>query len=176
MITDDINLEYCRASSGQRLANYFIDLVAFYIILFFIGIIVGILFPNSFDEMEINPLVDRLLSLLLYGLVMFGIETCFQGKSLGKLITGTRAITRNGETISFEKSLIRNFVRAIPFNGLSGLGTPCNPWHDQWSGTLVVDEKKLDLAKRKDEFYSDLASQNTTYKESEPFDSPSLKN
>ncbi|MEE1946609.1 RDD family protein [Pedobacter sp. KR3-3] len=174
MKTKDMNLEYSRASSGKRLANYLIDVVAFYIILIFVAIVLELLFPNSVSGLETNPIVDRLITLFFYGLVMFLIEMCFQGKSLGKLITGTRAMTLSGETLSFEKALIRNFVRAVPFNALSALGTPCSPWHDNWSDTIVVDEKKLELVRKQDEFYSDLRNQNT--KESEPFDSLPLKN
>lgn len=160
MIEKDMDLEYSRANSGKRMANYLIDLIAFYIILFFVAMAIEFFFPDSITEMEINPFVDRLISIFFYGLVMFVIETCFQGKSLGKLITGTRAVMVNGETLSFEKALIRNFVRAVPFNAISGLGTPCSPWHDNWSDTIVVDEKKLNLIKRKEEFYLGLENQN----------------
>ncbi len=160
MTTKDMNLEYCRASSGKRLANYLIDIVVFYIVLFFIAMVLEILYPNSVSGLEVNPIVDRLITLFFYGLIMFLIEMCFQGKSLGKLITGTRAMALNGETLTFEKALIRNFVRAVPFNALSALGTPCSPWHDNWSNTIVVDEKKLELLRREDEFYADLSHQN----------------
>ena len=159
MNASDINLEYCRASSGQRLANYLIDLVAFYVILFFLGMITEILLPGSMSDMNVDPIIDRVITIIIYGLIMFVIEMAFQGKSLGKLITGTRAVTQDGATLSFEKCLIRNFVRAIPFNALSALGSPCAPWHDKWSDTLVVDDKKVELAKRKEEFYSGLKTQ-----------------
>jgi len=157
----NINLEYCRASSGQRMANYLIDLLVFYIIIFFWGAAIEILSPGSLSEMdEVNPLLDRVVSILFYGIVMFGIETAFQGRTLGKLITGTKAIDRDGGTPSFKQLLIRNFTRAVPFNALSAFGSPCTPWHDTWSDTLVVDVKKLDLELRKDEFYDNLRDQN----------------
>ncbi|WP_199137720.1 RDD family protein [Pedobacter sp. ASV12] len=159
MTTKDMNLEYCRASSGKRLANYLIDIVVFYIVLFFVALVLEVLYPNSVSGLEVNPIVDRLITLFFYGLVMFLIEMCFQGKSLGKLITGTKAMMLNGETLSFEKALIRNLVRAVPFNALSALGRPCSPWHDNWSDTIVVDEKKLELVRKQDEFYSDLRGQ-----------------
>lgn len=153
------NLAYCRANSMKRLANYLIDFVAFYIILMFIGFITEILFPGSVSELNLEPIEDRLITMFLYGVVMFLIETAYQGKTLGKFITGTRAVSNNGEDISIQNLLIRNFMRAVPFNALSALGNPPNPWHDSTSNTLVVDEKKLDLMNRKEAFFDDLRNQ-----------------
>ena len=159
MIAPDINFEYCRASGMKRLANYLIDLIAFYILVLFLGFFSEILFPGSISEMNLNPIMDRVITIFIYGLIMFIIEIASNGKSLGKVITGTRAMTYDGERLNFGQALIRNFVRAVPFNALSGVGSPCSPWHDTWSHTLVIDEKKLELAKRQDEFYSSLKNQ-----------------
>lgn len=37
---------YQRASTGQRLANYLIDLVVFYIFMFVIGMVIGLVAPG----------------------------------------------------------------------------------------------------------------------------------
>ncbi|WP_199118129.1 RDD family protein [Pedobacter sp. ASV28] len=150
------NIEYCSASLGKRLANYIIDLIAFYIIIFFAGFIMELAFPGIISAANINGLLDKLLTLCLYGLVMFIIEMVFQGKSLGKLITGTKAVNRNGEIPTINQFLARNFIRAVPFNAFSALGSPCSPWHDNWSDTIVVDEKLLNLQQRKDVFFAEL--------------------
>lgn len=155
----NLNLSYCRASSAKRLANYLIDLIVFYIILFFIGFATEALFPGSISGMNINSITERLIAIVLYGLVMFITEAIFQGKSVGKLITGTKAVNINGDELTFDQYLIRNFTRAIPFNSISALGTPCTPWHDQWSKTIVVDVKFLDLELRKEEFFTELKNQ-----------------
>jgi len=157
---EEIDLNYCRAGSGKRLANYIIDLIAFYVMIFFIAILIELAFPLSISENEIDSVVDRILAMVLYAIVMFVIEAAFQGKSLGKLITGTRAVNINGEAPTFTQLLQRNFLRAVPFNALSALGSPCVPWHDRWSDTYVVDEKVLELQKRKDVFFSELSSSN----------------
>ena len=156
----EINLEYCRASSGKRFANYIIDVIAVYIVMMFIGFITEIIFPGSISELKMGLIEERLIGIVFYGLIMFSIETAFQGKSLGKLITGTRAINKDGNDISMVKSLLRNFIRAVPFNALSALGSPSNPWHDSWLDTLVVDEKKLSLQERKIDFF-DVINQGT---------------
>ncbi|RYX87593.1 hypothetical protein EON73_01090 [bacterium] len=109
--------------------------------------------------MKIGLIEERLIGFVFYGLIMFAIETAFRGKTLGKLITGTRAINIDGTDISMPKSLLRNFIRAVPFNALSALGSPSKPWHDSWSDTLVVDEKVLNLQERKEEFFEGLKNQ-----------------
>ncbi|MFD0939950.1 RDD family protein [Pedobacter boryungensis] len=157
--SSNINLEYCRANSGKRLANYLIDGTVYYIIIVFISFIIEMLIPYSVSEMNINRIEERLVGLVLYGLVMFLIEAAFQGKSLGKLITGTKAVKNDGGTLNMKDAFIRNFIRAIPFNALSALGTPCRPWHDSLSNTIVVDEKVLNLQLRKEKFFENLKNQ-----------------
>ena len=106
----EIDLEYCRAGSGKRLANYVIDLIAFYVMIFFIAILIELAFPASISENEINSFVDRILTMILYAVVMFILEAAFQGKSLGKLITGTRAVNIHGDAPTFTQLLQRNFI------------------------------------------------------------------
>ncbi|MGE6218642.1 RDD family protein [Nubsella zeaxanthinifaciens] len=158
---EGIDLEYCRANTNKRLVNYLIDLVAFYVIMFFLGFLLEIAFPGAIPYNDINPVLDRVVSLLLYAVIMFTIEAAFQGKSLGKLITGTRAINVHGAPPTFIQLLTRNFVRAVPFNALSAFGQPCVPWHDRWSDTYVIDEKLLALQQRKDVFFKELREEKT---------------
>jgi uncharacterized RDD family membrane protein YckC len=153
----EIDLEYCRATTGKRFTNYLIDLVVFYIIAFGIGIILGIVKPELLDSFD--GLSGRLISLLLYGIVMFITEAMSNGRSIGKLITGTRAVNPDGSDITFQKAFIRNIVRAIPFNAFSALGNPCAPWHDLWSDTIVIEEKKLALQTQKIDLFDSVKNQ-----------------
>lgn len=133
-----------RASGGKRFLNYIIDLVSFYAVLFAAAILIAIASPGLLDFSDEAPgfgLLDRVISLLLYGIYMFIVEAVFKGKSLGKLITGTRAVNLDGSRISTTTALGRGFSRAVPFNPFSALGTPSDPWHDRWNKTLVMDEK-----------------------------------
>ena len=135
------------ASTGKRFANYIIDLLSFYLLIFLIAVGLAIINPEMFEGSNDTPgfsLLDRLLSLLLYGIYMFLVEAIFKGKSLGKLITGTRAVNLDGSRISTTTALGRGFSRAVPFNELSALGNPANPWHDRWNKTIVMDEKNSD--------------------------------
>lgn len=132
------------ASSGKRFANYLIDVAVFYLLMFCLGIIIGLMNPDFFDFMDDSAgvnLLDRLVTLLLYGFYMAVVEAVFKGRSLGKVITGTRAVNEDGTPISVGTAFKRGFIRAIPFNAFSALGTPCYPWQDKWSNTYVADLK-----------------------------------
>jgi len=153
----EINLDYCRASTGKRFANYIIDTIVFYIITFGLGIAIGIFKPSLLAD--VDDLSLRLIMLLFYGIVMFMTEGMSNGKSVGKLITGTKAVNDDGSDITFQKAFIRNIVRAIPFNALSALGTPSTPWHDRWSNTIVIDEKKLALQSQRVDLFDSVKNQ-----------------
>ncbi|QDW27454.1 RDD family protein [Pedobacter sp. KBS0701] len=136
---------------------YIIDTIVFYIVSFGLGIVIGILKPNLL--VGVDDLSLRLVLLLFYGIVMFMTEAMSNGRSIGKLITGTRAVNVDGTDMSFQKAFVRNIVRAIPFNALSALGTPSIPWHDRWSDTMVVDEKKLALQTQKVDLFDSVRNQ-----------------
>lgn len=79
---------------------------------------------------------------MLYALYMGAIEAMLDGKSIGKLVTKTRAIQLNGDNITPGMAFARGVYRAIPFAAFSALGSPCNPWQDRWSDTMVIDESQ----------------------------------
>ncbi|MBS1653790.1 MAG: RDD family protein [Bacteroidetes bacterium] len=62
-------------------------------------------------------------------------EKVFKGHTLGKLITGTRAIREDGEELTFKDAILRTLSRLVPFEPFTGFGTP---WHDSWTKTRVV--------------------------------------
>jgi len=138
--------EIVQASTGKRFANYLIDLLFFYLIIFFWAIIAAILFPEAVEGLDedgsaFGSFGDRIVSLIIYGVIMSLIEAIFRGKSIGKLITGTKAVNMDGSDISFSKAFQRGFTRIIPFEPLSAFGNPSHPWHDKWTDTYVIDEK-----------------------------------
>ncbi len=137
---------YERSSAGKRLANYLIDLVLFYILLFVLGFVLALLSP-SFRGILINEssgfgLFDRFITLLLYAVYMSAVEALFHGKSLGKLITKTKAVNLDGSQITTAKAFERGFSRAVPFCVFSAFGNPSNPWQDRWTNTMVINEKE----------------------------------
>jgi uncharacterized RDD family membrane protein YckC len=135
-------LEY--ASVGQRFLNHLIDIISFYAITFLLGIIIalggGIAFIESLDS--VNPLLDRLVSMIIYACYVGTVEGLSGGKSLGKTITRTRAVYEDGSKIKFSTGFLRGLSRAVPFEIFSALSG--YPWHDSWTDTRVVKESSLE--------------------------------
>jgi uncharacterized RDD family membrane protein YckC len=141
----DVEPQLVQAGSGKRLANYFIDLILFYILFFIAGMIMAIVSPESLENDALfsdNVLLDRLFTLFLFGLYMSVVEGIFRDRTLGKLITGTKAVNADGSRISFSTALGRGFSRIVPFEPFSALGNPPYPWHDKWTNTYVIDVRQ----------------------------------
>jgi len=66
-------------------------------------------------------------------------EKCFNGYTLGKLISGTRAIRDDGEELTLKNAIHRSFSRFLPFEFLSGFSE--KPWHDSWTKTTVIKSR-----------------------------------
>ncbi len=145
-LLEEIQLQWQNeeASKGQRLGNYLIDVVVFYVTvtLLFLGLSFLVEDQEAFFAFFDKGLgvLDRIFSLILYGIYMGLMEIIFKGRSIGKLITGTKVIRENGENISSRDAMMRGFSRMVPFEALSGLGV--RPWHDKWTDTRVVKIKK----------------------------------
>ena len=152
LFAEDFLIE--RADKGQRLANYIIDLIFVYVIIFVVGFIVGIFYYSSRSIEQYNEYTptsgnqDGAVQLLLYlaFLVSFIIvytllEGGLKGKTIGKYITKTRAVKLDGSKITWKDALLRSLSRIVPFEPFSGLGD--NLWHDSWTNTMVVKEKSL---------------------------------
>ncbi len=137
--------ELVRANTSKRLANYIIDVIAFYILALVVGMLWLIVNPEAVEAYASSDsvgdgLLDRLISIIAYGIFMGVIEAVFKGKSLGKLITKTRAVNLDGTAISTQTAFLRGLSRAVPFCVFSAFGTPCDPWQDRWTKTMVADE------------------------------------
>ena len=155
-----------KASKWLRLANYFIDLLAFYLLILAIAAITGFIL-GYFTDVDIealandienmNSILQRILGLLAYGLFMFLTEFISKGRSLGKLITGTQVVKTDASPLTFQDYFFRNISRAIPFDQLSFLGN--NEWHDTIYYTRVVKKKKFEEAQNLQQDLNDLGNQ-----------------
>ncbi len=135
-----------QAGTAKRFANYIIDVIVFYIVVFFLAIVVAIIDPELLSWMEGTDagtnVLNSLVSLLLYGIIMGTTEALTRGRSLGKLITGTRAVHTDGSSINMQTAFWRGLCRAVPFEAFSALSSPSYPWHDKWTNTYVIDIKQ----------------------------------
>ena len=144
------------ASQGQRLGNYFIDLIFQYIIIFVLPLVLG-LFAAFFGvdaflgwAENIGGLGEYLIGIIITVIYYLTAETLFS-RTIGKLITKTVVVDINGEKPDGVKILKRTFSRLIPFNHFSFLGGNTRGWHDSLSDTYVVKKDLLD--ERKNQFY-----------------------
>ena len=108
-------------------------------------VIYGVALEQSAYELEnINGILDRVITILVYAVIMFVIEKITNGRSLGKLLTGTKVVKTDGSVLTTGDLLKRNFSRAVPFDQLTFLGD--DGWHDRWSDTRVVRVKDYEAA------------------------------
>lgn len=141
---NEINLT--AAGHGLRFANLLIDLLSFYAIVFCVIVVLTVISPETTQSILApleNKYVERFFTLLLFGIYIGVVEAIFGGRTLGKLITGTKAVNLDGTSITVPKAFLRGIIRAVPFNPMSALGGHgCNPWHDRWTDTEVIILKK----------------------------------
>ncbi|BCX48140.1 RDD domain-containing protein [Haloferula helveola] len=127
------------ASLGLRFANLIIDRIASMVVVFVISFAYGFALVASGSEIEEDfgtgmELVLALGSTFLY---YAACESIF-GRTLGKLITGTKVIDENGAKPSFLRALARTVCRFIPFEPFSFFGSEQRGWHDSITRTWVV--------------------------------------
>lgn len=143
--TTSLTLE--SASTGQRFVNYLIDnLLMRYGLSFITGSVVGVLLTWIAPEFMTTLVMDQNywnILLLAYVIGVFNYlvyytlcEKLFKGYTLGKLISGTRAVKNDGTELSFKEAILRSLCRLVPFEPFSGFGG--HPWHDQWTNTMVI--------------------------------------
>ena len=144
---DDVQYRLVQASMGKRFLNYLIDVIVFGVLIFIALMVIATFNPQLIETLikknETGDLsfVQQLLIQVIYGTYMFIVEALFKGKSLGKLITGTRAVKQDGSPLMLREAQLRGLCRMVPFNAFSALGNPSFPWHDRWTRTYVIDEK-----------------------------------
>ena len=77
--------------------------------------------------------VDYLITNLVFVLFYAFFETVTKRRTVGKMITGTRAVKNDGSKLLLVKRYEQVFTLAWflfePFSAFSGF-----PWHDKWTG------------------------------------------
>jgi uncharacterized RDD family membrane protein YckC len=145
----DSTLEYEYASTWKRLTNYLVDTLFVYALLLMLSIA---FVYHSKDDLQIQSFIAVEKPLLVFLLVLYYTfcETYFRGRTLGKLVTHTKAITEENTNLNIQHAFVRSILRLIPFNHLSFLFGENNDsheysigWHDKISKTRVIDLKRV---------------------------------
>lgn len=124
-------------SAGMRLVHLIVDNIAFFILYYgawFIMLFVA--GPERILDMAQHFWMNYFISLATYFLFMFLMEGISKGRTLGKLISGSRAVKVDGSFITWKDAFLRTIIRFVPFEPLSILGGSF--WHDKWSHTRVA--------------------------------------
>jgi uncharacterized RDD family membrane protein YckC len=133
-------IEY--ASTGQRFANYIIDLIIFYIVMFGMAVLLGLLLAatgrsfHAFSNDAGSKLLEYLVIYAFYVIFYTFCEGASHGRTIGKLITKTKAVRYDDTDITWTDALMRSLCRIVPLETFSALGG--YPWHDKWSNTKVI--------------------------------------
>ncbi|ESU19967.1 hypothetical protein FCR2A7T_13760 [Flavobacterium cauense R2A-7] len=141
------------ATQGQRLVNYFIDLLVQYGLTFGLGFVLAALALFLGFEGFLNWLatIDKLTEYLLGVVVLILYYSFFEilfARSVAKYITKTVVVMADGSKPSAGTIVKRTFCRIIPFNHFSFLGNSGRGWHDSISETYVVKKDLLEQRMR----------------------------
>lgn len=152
-LADDLNslAQYTPADKGRRFVNWLVDnLLMQYVLGFATGYLLALLFleiaPDFLYDVVNEPPGSMNYLLYVYIVAIFNYlvyytlcEKLFRGYTLGKLLSGTRAIRKDGTELTWRDAFLRSLSRLVPFEAFSGLGD--EPWHDTWTNTTVISAR-----------------------------------
>jgi uncharacterized RDD family membrane protein YckC len=121
------------ATTGQRFANSLVDQTATILLSALAGGVLGFLGLAQ-------PGPGGLAIGVAISLGYYCTLESLSGRTLGKLVTGTRVVSEAGGEPSLAQIFGRSCARMIPFEAFSFLGGAGRPvgWHDSLSGTRVI--------------------------------------
>lgn len=122
-------VNFNRASKGQRFANLLIDSIILGVAQNIFAAVLGL---GTFESIGIGLIVN-----LAYYTCMEGFA---DGRTVGKMVTGTRVVSTNSEPLTTGRIMLRTVCRWVPFEPFSMLFGDA-PWHDTWTDTTVVSSK-----------------------------------
>lgn len=102
------------AGRGRRFANFLID----YVCALLFGMIVLIIILLVFGEDTLDSLPDMVVGALLMCLYYIPFEAT-TGRTIGKLITGTKVVNDKGQPPTLMEVVKRTLARFIPFEAFS---------------------------------------------------------
>ena len=130
------------ASFGKRVAAFLTDFLLMLVItmLFTLPQVVSILEGNVISPELSTVLFITLALLWVYSTLLEG----FNGQSLGKRLTGLKAVRTDDKKMSYDHAAIRNFGKAflLPFDLLVGLRLKNKEfmrYFDKFAGTTVIN-------------------------------------
>jgi len=122
-----------------RLVHLVVDTFIHYFITILLFILAIQFFPSYADDDDFI----RLMAIFLFLVAFFGyyllMELVFQ-KTVGKFLTKTKVVTKDGEKPDFSHIFIRTVLRIVPFDNVTFLTGTGGGFHDVYSKTMVVKD------------------------------------
>jgi|GEM_PF-291910 len=127
------------ATASQRFGNLLLDLIVLNTVFAYL---VGYIVVSIGQGKLLVDTNEYLLGAVIYILYYFPQEA-FNGRTIGKLITGTKAVSEDGSSLTIGQALGRTLCRFIPFEVFSFLGghRP-KGWHDSIPKAKVISLKE----------------------------------
>ncbi len=149
LVGEDLSqIRFEEADKGKRLLTFVIDVIGYFIASIIVGLLLGVFMVASGREdflseepSTISTLFDYLSGIIIITSYYTLQEYFLKGKTLGKFITGTRAVTVDNRPMDLTTTLIRSLSRVIPFEPFSFLGASDRGWHDRLSKTKVIIDR-----------------------------------
>ncbi|HVF96638.1 MAG TPA: RDD family protein [Flavisolibacter sp.] len=145
LFSDGELVQYQDATTSQRFVNFLVDAILMEFGLAFatgylLTKVLMLVSPESTydwlsDESFLTSYVVGLFNHIIYYTFC---EKAFRGYTLGKLITGTRAVREDGGELTLRNAFLRSLSRIVPFETLSIWFGDGGPWHDKWTNTRVI--------------------------------------
>ena len=133
--------------TGKRITNHVIDVIFVFISSVVVAAVVSnyvvLVNPYYFDE-YVGPPWWVYLIVFMVTIFYYAVMEAGYGRTIGKLVTGTHVVDRNGKRPSVVAIFKRTLIRIIPFDAFSFLGDEARGWHDKWSDTWVVEKDKFE--------------------------------
>lgn len=136
-IEEQKQFEAKKVSSLTRFIHFIVDTIAFCILTMILTYILG-LFINPTDQSLLTIFGYLMLAVGFFGYYIF-METKYQ-KTIGKFITKTKVVTKDGANPELGDIVRRTFCRLIPFDRISFLFT-ANGFHDRLSDTTLIKDE-----------------------------------
>jgi uncharacterized RDD family membrane protein YckC len=123
------------ATTGQRLMTFILDMLFYYIAGFVVLAILDRFLPGE----RLASRQDYVFGVVLF-ILYYTLQEAFWGRTLGKVIAGTKVVKEDGSRISFVQALVRTLFRFIFIEFISFFGGHGRPvgWHDRIARTKVV--------------------------------------
>jgi uncharacterized RDD family membrane protein YckC len=139
------------ASHSQRFLNLLIDTAMQFLLFFIVLVFMAAKAQASGDKtfitnFETNTVLQYSITIAI-ALFYYNVFEIVVARTIGKYVTQTIVVDKNGEKPNSDTILVRSLCRLIPFNAFSFLGISGRGWHDTISKTYVVNKKLLDEKK-----------------------------